>query len=113
MSEKAIELATLLKELIISNNPKALLKENVITTWGKTFDLMLTKDKRDPKDIEAVIRWAQADDFEKANVLSAEKVRSRFDALYLKMNAKNNGHNKQQAPVSMYKYVNEEAEDDN
>jgi len=113
LPEKATELATLLKELILINNPRALLKDNVLTTWGKTFDLMLSKDNRDPEDIAAVIRWSQADDFEKANVLSAEKVRSRFDALYLKMNSKNNGHSKQQTPVSMYTYVNEEAGDAN
>jgi len=109
----AAELATLLKELILTNNSKALLKENVITTWGRTFDLMLSKDKRNLQDVAAVIRWCQADDFEKVNVLSADKVRSRFDQLYLKMNAKNNGHNKQQAPASMYKYVIDEADDDN
>jgi len=112
-SEKASELATLLKGLILTNNPKALLKENVLPTWGKTFDLMLSKDKRDPQDIEAVLRFSQNDDFEKANVLSADKVRSRFDNLYMKMNSNTNGHNKQQSPVSMYKYANEEADDDN
>jgi hypothetical protein len=51
---------------------------------------MLSKDKREPQDIEAVIRWTQADDFEKTNVLSADKVRARFDNLYMKMNAKSN-----------------------
>ncbi len=105
-SEKAMELATLLKELIVSNNPKALLKKNILTNWGKTFNLMLTNDKRDPQNIEAVIRWSQNNDFEKANVLSANKVRSRFDNLYLKMTtAHDNGHNKQQTPASMYKYA--------
>jgi hypothetical protein len=73
---------------------------------------MLSKDKRDPQDIEAVIRWCQGDDFEKANVLSADKVRSRFDNLYMKMNSKNNGHDKQQSPASKYQYVNETAGDD-
>jgi hypothetical protein len=112
-SEKSSELSSLLKELILTNNPKALLKENVLTNWGKTFDLMLSKDKREPQDIEAVIRWTQADDFEKTNVLSADKVRARFDNLYMKMNAKsNNGHSKQQAPASMYQYVTGEALDD-
>ena len=112
LPEKAIELASLLKELILTNNPKALLKENILTTWGKTFDLMLSNDKRDPKDIEAVIRWCQADSFEKSKVLSADKVRSRFDSLYMEMNSKGNGH-KQQAPASKYQYVKEEADDDN
>ena len=112
-SEKSSELANLLKTLMLTNNPKALLKENVLSTWGKTFDLMLSKDKRDPQDIEAVIRFSQNDDFEKANVLSADKVRSRFDNLYMKMNAKNNnGHNKQQVPASIYKYASEEVDDD-
>ena len=112
-NKETAELASLLKELILTNNPKALLKENILTTWGKTFDLMLTKDKREPEDIAAVIRWTQADDFEKTNVLSADKVRARFDNLYMKMNAKsNNGHSKQQAPASMYQYVTGEALDD-
>lgn len=113
--EKANELAFLLKELLLCNNPKALLKPNVITTWAKTFALMVTQDNRDPEVIAAVIRWSQADDFERTNVLSANKVRSRFDSLYLKMNCKNSARSKQQAPVSKYTYVNEkeEAGDDN
>jgi Domain of unknown function (DUF4373) len=113
--EKANELAFLLKELLLCNNPKALLKPNVITTWAKTFALMVTQDNRDPEVIAAVIRWSQADDFERTNVLSANKIRSRFDSLYLKMNCKNSARSKQQAPVSKYTYVNEkeEAGDDN
>ena len=113
LPQKATELAILLKKLILTNNPKALLKENVLTNWGKTFDLMLTKDKRDSQDIDAVIRWSQDDDFEKANVLSADKIRSRFDGLFMKMNsARNNGHGKQPMPASMYKYAGEEVGND-
>ena len=104
-----MQLVSLLKELILTNNPKAQPKD---TTWARTFDLMLTKDKREPEDIAAVIRWTQADDFEKANVLSADKVRSRFDSLLMKMNSKGNGH-KQQSPASMPKDVTMEADDDN
>jgi hypothetical protein len=110
LPQKASELATLLKGLILTNNPKALLKENVLPTWGKTFDLMLSKDKRDPQDIEAVIRWCpRMMILKKLTCLSADKIRSRFDSLYMKMNSNNNGHGKQQSPVSMYKYANEEA----
>jgi Helix-turn-helix domain len=113
VDREAARIAALLRELILTNNPKALLKENVVTNWGRTFDLMISKDKREPQDIEAVIRWCQADDFEKPNVLSADKVRSRFDNLYMKMNSKNNGHNKQPSTTSMYKYVSEKVADDN
>ena len=40
-------------------------------------------DKRDPVEVEALIRWAQASDFWRANILSPAKFRKQYDRLRL------------------------------
>jgi 5-bromo-4-chloroindolyl phosphate hydrolysis protein len=49
---------------------------------------MLRIDKRTPDEIEAVIRFCQADDFWCSNILSTKKLREKFTALLAKMNGK-------------------------
>jgi hypothetical protein len=46
---------------------------------------MIRLDSRKADDIEAVIEWCQANEFWQNNVLSTEKLRQKFDQLYLKM----------------------------
>jgi hypothetical protein len=78
-----LELSTLLKNLILQNNPKA--KPPNLQKWAKQIDLMLRVDKRTPEEIEQVIRLSQQDTFWRQNILSTEKLREKFDQLYLKM----------------------------
>jgi hypothetical protein len=85
-SEDGNRLADLLKYLILQNNPIAKVPED-IDKWAKDIDLMINRDKRPPGIIEGVIHFCQSDNFWKGNILSANKLREKFDQLYMKMNA--------------------------
>lgn len=76
-------LCELLAELILANDPKA--KVNPASKgWRAECRLLLDKDDRTVDEIEQVIRWTQADPFERSNVQSMEKLRKRFSPLWLK-----------------------------
>ena len=47
--------------------------------------LLLDRDHRTPEQVAYVIRWCQADDFWQANILSASKLRDKFDQLVAKI----------------------------
>lgn len=47
--------------------------------------LLLDRDHRTPEQVAYVIRWCQADDFWQANILSASKLREKFDQLVAKI----------------------------
>ena len=68
------------------NNPNA--KEPRFESWAIQFDFMIRLDKRAVDDIKAVIDWSQKDDFWKANILSPDKLRKKFDQLWIKMTSK-------------------------
>lgn len=60
-------------------------KDPNLQTWCDEFRKIIDLDKRDKGEVSKLIRWVQADDFEKANVLSPSKLRKRYDALKIKM----------------------------
>ena len=45
--------------------------------------LMIDRDGRDPEGVKAAIEYATGDDFWRANILSAPKLREKFDQLSL------------------------------
>ena len=61
-------------------------KEPDIQKWAHNIDLMIRVDKRDADDIVQVIDWCQSDDFWKVNILSTQKLRDKYDNLFMKMN---------------------------
>ncbi|WP_438310882.1 hypothetical protein [Sporosarcina sp. FA9] len=69
---------------ILKNDPKR--REPNLQTWSDDIRKMIELDNRDKKEIGELMRWVQQDDFEKPNVLSPSKLRSRYTALLLKMN---------------------------
>ena len=71
-----------------SNDPKAKTRPDS-QSWQDPIRLLLDRDEREPELIERVIRWTQADAFERRNVLSPDKLRTRFGSLLLKMQAAN------------------------
>ncbi len=81
---EAFILASFFYKEILKNDPKR--KKPNMQTWSDDVRKMIEIDKRDKKEIGALMRWVQQDDFEKANVLSPSKLRSRYTALLLKMN---------------------------
>ena len=82
-SEQAVELANLLRSLILRNNPKS--KAPDLTKWAVDVDRMMNIDNRTPEEIKSVIEFCQNDDFWQVNILSTSKLREKFDQLYLKM----------------------------
>jgi len=44
---------------------------------------MIDRDGRDPEGVKAAIEYATGDDFWRANILSAPKLREKFDQLSL------------------------------
>ena len=73
-------LLDLLESEVVSNGGKAPARN------GKNRDamrLLLDKDGRTVEQVEAAIRWCQADEFWRANILSASKLREKFDQLRL------------------------------
>lgn len=83
--------AKYLFEKIKGNNPKQ--KEPNFDTWSNDFRLMREKDNREPQEIKDVIDWCQADPFWQGNILSAKKLREKFDQLTIQMNSKKGAKN--------------------
>jgi len=80
LQQMANKLTDLLISKISGNNAAWLLpNQQIHTKWSKTMELMLSKDKRSPEDIERIICWCQADNFWKGNILSCDSLRKHFD----------------------------------
>ena len=77
-------LCTLLADLIEANGSK---RPNITKRWRDSARLMLDSDGRTLAEAESVIRWSQADDFWKTNILSMPKLREKYDQLRLRMGA--------------------------
>jgi hypothetical protein len=73
-------LSMILAELIEANTGR---KQRVGKRWAEAERLMIERDGRDPVQAEALIRWCQADEFWRGNVLSMAKFREKYDQLVL------------------------------
>lgn len=87
-------LANHLYSFIAARNPNY--KKPDMQKWAKQIDLMLRVDNRKASDIKMVIEWCQNDTPDKQpegkwkgwanNILSAAKLREKFDTLLIRMN---------------------------
>lgn len=74
--------AAYLKKRILENYPSHRpITEEQLQKWAQTIERMLRIDKRDKYDIVDVIDYAQDDEFWRANILSADKLREKYDTL--------------------------------
>jgi len=80
-------LAELLLNLILER--KSDFRKPNLQMWAVHVERMVRLDKRKLDHIEAVIYWCQADSFWQNNILSAAKLREKFDQLELKMTKEN------------------------
>ena len=87
-----IRLSKLLLNLIRSRNPK--FKNPDLRSWAKHIDRAIRLDNRSPDDLQEVIKWCQADQFWQNNILSTQKLREKFDQLFMQMGGKQNGTNR-------------------
>jgi hypothetical protein len=63
-------------------------RQRIESVWATDIRLLVERDGRDKKVVESVIDWCQGNDFWKANILSASKLRKKFPTLLLQMNRK-------------------------
>ncbi|MCR4321305.1 MAG: replication protein [Candidatus Brocadiaceae bacterium] len=77
-----VRLSELLFFLIRHRYPN--FKQPNLQKWASHIDKMLRLDKRPVDEVEKVITWCQADSFWQANILSTQKLREKYDQLYLK-----------------------------
>ena len=78
------QLAQRLYKKILLNDSKA--KKPNLNKWAEHIDKLIRLDGRDVDTVETVIDFATSDNFWRANILSANKLREKFQQLYLKMN---------------------------
>lgn len=80
------KLALLLRQKILENLPSARVPRaspDGLAKWCLDINRMIRLDKRDPDEIASVIRWAQSDSFWRSNILSARKLREKWETLVL------------------------------
>lgn len=83
-TERSIQLAQGLLDCILFNNPNYKHTKDTVKSWSRVFDLMVRVDKRNDLEIEQVIKFSQKDSFWRENILSAGKLREKYDQLWLK-----------------------------
>jgi hypothetical protein len=86
-SHEAEKLSQLLKSEILKNSPSFRITPTQERNWAKAADRMLRLDRRTPQQVEQLIQWVQADQFWAPNCLSMDKLRMKFDELWLKRDA--------------------------
>ena len=78
---EASRLCEVLAELMVANGCR---RPAITQKWISDMDKLIRIDLRDALEVEACIRWSQADDFWKSNILSPAKLRAKFDTMRLR-----------------------------
>lgn len=76
--------ASYLLEKIREHSPNV--KEPNLQQWANDMRLLIETDKREPNTIASVIDWSTSNSFWQSNILSASKLREKFDTLQSQMN---------------------------
>lgn len=82
-SDDALILGEGLLKCILYNNEKFRHDKKTVGRWAEEIDRMIRIDKRTFDEVKAMIRYAQADSFWRTNILSAKKLREKFDTLWM------------------------------
>lgn len=61
------------------------LKKPNLQIWANDMRKLIELDKRDPKKVGEVIEWATQDSFWQTNILSASKLRDKWDSITARM----------------------------
>lgn len=77
-------LCSLLASLVVENGRPSHLVDPGSAGWRDAARLLLDRDKRPVGEAERLIRWCQADEFWRSNILSMPKFREKYDQLRLK-----------------------------
>ena len=79
-TSEASRLCRLLGGLIFDNGSK---HPKITEKWIADMDRLMRLDGRTAEQVEACIRWSQANPFWKANILSPAKLREKYDTMRL------------------------------
>lgn len=94
VSDAAVSLAKLLIDKILINHPTSRLSKTCVAaekSWPVHMQRLMTLDGRSEDEIKSVIAWCQADTFWGSNILSAQKLREKWDTLVAQMARKKPG----------------------
>lgn len=92
-----INIAKAMVEIILQEKPDSKvpgLEAKDLQGWATDIDRTIRIDKRDPKELIELFRWAQADDFWVANIRSPRKLREKWDTLELQRSRGNRPKNR-------------------
>lgn len=78
------QLAEYLFEEMKKNNPEV--KEPKLNDWANDIRLMMEIDNRKEEQVRNMIIWSQSNDFWKGVILSAKKLRDRYDQMKVQAN---------------------------
>ena len=78
------QLAEYLFEKMKENNPEV--KEPKLNDWANDIRLMMEIDNRKEEQVRNMITWSQSNDFWKGNILSAKKLRDKYDQMKVQAN---------------------------
>jgi hypothetical protein len=81
-------LCALLAERIAANGSKP---PTITHQWRVEIDRLIRLDGHSPKQVENMINWCQDDPFWRSNILSATKLRAKYDQMRLKATSES-GH---------------------
>lgn len=84
-STSDLENSNLLFQKMLDNNPD--IKEPNLEKWADDFRLIRERDKKTDVQIKYLIKWTQADEFWRTNILSPGKLRKQWDQLVAKAKA--------------------------
>ena len=90
-SDDAMRVAEYLLTQIRTHKPD--FKKPNMSKWAKDIDLAIRIDKRTPRELCEVAKWAHtsSDTFWRPNLLSGKKLREKFDQISIKMKNDNGG----------------------
>ncbi len=79
-----MKMAVYMKERILETYPGAKIPTN-LNAWCGTLDRLMRIDGRTKEQIAAVMKWIYADEFWCTNIRSPEKLREKWDTIWLQM----------------------------
>jgi phage replication O-like protein O len=95
-SPEVLELAELLISQILKNHPTNQISRpdklaSARRQWPLHIERLMRVDNKSPPEIHEMILWATEHDFWSANILSAGKLREKWDDLHAQKNRRSNG----------------------
>lgn len=84
-SSPYFQLSQYLFSKILQNNPEA--RKPNYQGWADELRKMVELDGRTEQQVQGMIDWSQSDDFWKTNILSAKKLREKYDQMKVTANA--------------------------